>query len=399
MTNERSFFLQILSDHMQRQLTNPPEGLDWEQIAAYAKSHEVEAIVGYQCREYLTTKPELKDILARFETARAASMFYYTNRVQALEELKATYQKEHVRFFTVKGLDVAALYPVPAYRTMGDMDIVLSAEDRERVYGAMTRLGYTLRPGGYERHYARGGVKLELHDHLLYPENLENEDRKAYFNACWEHIAAEQDSCCRLDWNFHFLFLVEHLKQHFSANGVGFRQFMDMVIAARELPELDWTWIETELRKIGLWDFTVNAASICCRWWDIELPIPTIPLDDDFFEVSTELVFSNGVFGFDNEEYRTHETAKRLRSVRAPKILRPVIVAFRKVFLPYRQMVNYPNCSFLHGRRYLLPCAWIYRLYYIAVHRRRAYAAEGKLIFASGSIIQQHNDLMKQWGL
>ena len=219
MNIEYLTFLRILSDHLNKITSHPPDDLDWAQIAAYAKSHEVEAIVGHQCREYLTTKPELKDILARFETARAASMFYYTNRVQALEELKAVYRDERVRFFTVKGLDVAALYPVPAYRTMGDMDIVLSTEDRERVYEAMTRLGYTLRPGGYERHYARGGVKLELHDHLLYPENLENEDRKAYFNACWEHIAAEQDGCCRLDWNFHFLFLVEHLKQHFSANG------------------------------------------------------------------------------------------------------------------------------------------------------------------------------------
>jgi len=398
LTNTQVFFLQILSDHIKKQPSHPPEDLDWPQIAAYAKNHQVEAIVGHQCREYLKTKPELKDILERFDTAGAASLFYYTNKVQSFEELKAAYQKERVRFFTVKGLEVAALYPIPAFRTMGDLDIVLSTEDRERVYDTMVRLGYTLEKVNYERNYARQSVKLELHDHLIYPENLESDTRRDYFNTCWDHIAEENDGYCRLDWNFHFLFLVEHLKQHFSANGVGFRQFMDLVVAAR-MPELDWDWIETELRKINLWEFFVRAMSICCRWWDLEAPIPTIPLDDGFYEVSTGLVFQNGVFGFNNDEFRIHETAKRMRSARTPKLLRPVVVAFKKVFVPYETMIHFPNCTFLVGRRYLLPAAWVYRLYYVLRYRRGTYKAESKLIFGSGESIQQHNELMSQWGL
>ena len=65
------------------------------------------------------------------------------------------------------------MYPVPAFRTMGDLDIVMSSEDRERAYEPMTQLGYQLKESGYERHYSKANISLELHDHLVYEQNLE----------------------------------------------------------------------------------------------------------------------------------------------------------------------------------------------------------------------------------
>jgi len=94
MTREQEFFLHVLADHIHGRATNPPEGMDWSQIAKYAKSHEVEGIIGYQCLLYLKEHPELEGIRERFDKAIAASLFYYANKVQAFEELKAAYQRE-----------------------------------------------------------------------------------------------------------------------------------------------------------------------------------------------------------------------------------------------------------------------------------------------------------------
>ncbi len=398
MTREQDFFLQVLADHIHGRATNPPEGLDWPQIAKYAKSHEVEGIVGYQCLPYLKEHPELADIRERFDKASALAMFYYANKVQAFEELKAVYQREQIRFFTVKGLEVAAMYPVPAFRTMGDLDIVMSSEDCERAYEPMTRLGYQLKEGGYERHYSKANISLELHDHLVYEQNLEGDLRRNYFNTCWEHIASDDDGWCTLDWNFHFLFLIEHLMKHFTANGSGFRQFLDMVFTAQK-QDLDWKWLETELRKIGLWEFTCTAFAICQKWWRVEPPMRVSPLSRGFFEASTALVFQNGVFGFDNEDFKAHSTGKRMDMVKAPKLLRPFIFAIRKVCKPYAEMATLPYCAFLKGKKWLLPFAWIYRIFYVAIHKKVSISAESKLVFGSRETIEKHRSLLEQWGL
>ena len=117
MTREQQFFLEVLSDHLHQRETAVPEGLDWQQLAAYAKSHQVEALVGIQCRSFLKHQPELKDVFTRFDRANAAAAFFYANKLQAFRELDEACREEHIRFFAVKGLDVAALYPVPPCRS------------------------------------------------------------------------------------------------------------------------------------------------------------------------------------------------------------------------------------------------------------------------------------------
>ena len=101
VTREQQFFLRVLSDHLHQRATSVPEGLNWQQLAACAKSHQVEAMVGIQCRGFLKSQPELKDIFTRFDRAKAAAVFFYTNKLQAFRELDAACREEHIRFFAV----------------------------------------------------------------------------------------------------------------------------------------------------------------------------------------------------------------------------------------------------------------------------------------------------------
>jgi len=153
------------------------------------------------------------------------------------------------------------------------------------------------------------------------------------------------------------------------------------------------------LRKIGLWEFTCTAFAICQEWWGIEPPMRVSPLSRGFFEASTELVFQNGVFGFDNEDFKVHSTGKRIDMVKAPKLLRPFIFAIKKVCLSYDEMVTVPYYAFLKDRRRLLPFAWIYRIFYVAIHKKGSISAERKLVFDSSKTIEKYRSLLEQWGL
>lgn len=398
MNREQGFFLQVIADHLHGRETAPPEKLDWVMIASYTKSHEMEGILAHQCAEYLKSQPQLKDVRERLEKAKVSSLFYYFNRVQMFEEIKNAFRSKQFRFFSVKGLNIAEMYPIPAFRTMGDIDIVMSGEDRERAREPMTRMGFQLKPGGYERSYSKPGLSIELHDRLIYKENLEAEARINYFNACWEHVASEENGWCQLDWNFHFLFLIEHLKLHFGNNGVGFRQFTDIVVTGNR-QSLDWDWIETELRKIGLWEFTCTVYAFCERWWGIVPPMPVDKPDEAFFEVSTDMVFRNGVFGHDNDDHEKHSVGKQLNSIKTMKPLRNIVVALRNVFEPYNRMVSHPYCAFLIGHKWLLPAAWVYRVIYIGIHKKGRIREKFNAVFQSSDVIARHNKLLERWGL
>lgn len=400
MTYEKSFFLAVLADHLHRRPTAVPQDLDYALLCSFAKSHELEAVVYSQCKDTLLSKPELASVYSRLKKAAAQSLFLFACNKRAFDEVKCAYQQLGVRFFSVKGIEIAALYPIPSYRTMGDLDLVMSTEDRERIHEAMLSLGYCQeREGGYERHYRKKPVRFEIHNQLIYRENGESHFRRTYFNNFWLYIAAEENGYCTLDWNFHFLFLIEHTKNHFRAGGIGFRQFMDLAVAVMSLPELDWQWMEKELKRIELWDFACMALTFCQRWWGVSSPFPVLEISEEAFEASTDFIFSNGVFGYDNFNRKIHVTEKRLSRSPLPKPLKKTGELLRQVFIPYREAVKRSYCSILKGQPYLLPAVWIYRVFYLAKNRTKDIASGWKRIFDSDDVMTEHQKLMEQWGL
>ena len=398
MTRDQQFFIDTLADYMWQRKTNPPEWLDWNQVIAYAGNHQVEGIIWNQCKEYLLSKSELKEIRRRLETTSVGAVFIYGNNRYSSDELKTEFRKENIRFFFIKGMDVADLYPTPAYRTMNDMDIVMSSEDQNRIHDILIRLGYRQEVGEQVRVYRRGITLLEIHCQLVNSENIETSFRRTYFNDCWKYVK-DNGGIGELDWNFHFLFLIEHTKQHFSANGVGFRQFMDIAVTAMNQKNLNWLWIEQELRRIDLWEFASVAAAFCKKWWGINVPLGRKDLDENFYNESTDFVFKNGVFGHNNENSSIHLAEKQMRVSSLPTYLQTISVAIKKVCISYNAAVMLPYLSFVKGNKYLLPFAWVYRVFYVAIKKRGNISRAMKLVFGSGKVKDYHRRLMDQWGI
>lgn len=399
MTKEQQFFLQVLADHLNKRETCTPAGMDWQQIYAYAKSHQVQGIFWNQCKEYLSSDEEQKEIKNKLQLDAVKSTYLYCNNTYTYKELKAIFEKNQVRFFPVKGLEIAALYPMPAFRTMGDIDIVVAEGQRDKVQNDMLEKGYELSKDDYEVIYNKQNVCIEVHDHLVYKQNQENAEVKKYFDDCWSHICKDNEGNEILDWNYHLVFLIQHTKKHFHGNGIGFRQFMDIAVASKAAPNLNWTIIEADLKKIGLWEFTLKAFAFCQRWFDMEPPVKIQSLDEDFYEESTEFVFKNGVFGYDNEHHHEHAIERQIRASGMTKTLGKVNIVLRDVFIPYDEMVELPYCAFIKERKWLLPAAWIYRIFYVLRKKRYQFEAKRSLLFESEDIINRHRNLMKRWGL
>ena len=399
MTQEQEFFLSVLADHLHNRKTNPPEELDWQQLMTYATQHQLMGVLWHQCKTFLLAHEQFDDISKRLRLISLSDLASYANNYHAYQELKSQLFTNQIPYFSVKGLDIATLYPIPGYRTMGDIDIIIPKEKKDRVKEIMTRLGYQIVKQDYELVFARNSVTIEIHDSLVYQENQEKSVIKRHFDNCWKYICINGQGEPVLDWNFHFIFLIEHTKKHFSGNGIGFRQFMDIAVVATTVKSLNWNTIEKDLRRIGLWTFTLRTLEFCKRCFGIELPIETTELDNDFYEKSTELVFSNGVFGFNNPHHEQHAIDRHLRASMLPRTLSKFMMVLKDVFIPYKYMIALPYCAFLKGKRILLPYAWFYRVFYVLANKRDLVASKRKLLFDSDDVILYHNQLMREWGL
>ena len=392
MTSEQRFFIRVLADHLQeRETAMPGEALDWDELLTLGKIHQVGGILYVQCQSFLPE--ELEEPLSR---EHATALFYNANREVVAAGLWEALRKEQIPFFIVKGAAVAAYYPVKDLRTMGDTDFVVHTEDRLRAHEILLSQGFKNESRFEDREwvYYINQMEFELHDHLVYSESINRSDHERFFNDFWPYYRDGE-----LDWSFHLLFLLLHLRKHLMNEGVGFRQFMDVAAVSKNCSTLNWTWIAEKLGELGMLDFARTVFALNAAWFGVETPIPGKVLDESFLEEATALVLRNGVFGYDNAENRDNAT---VNAVRGQENTRQAMSrsAIRKVFPAYEAMIVVPHYSFLKGKPWLLPAAWLYR-FLLGVKRNKVSRAVHavRASYISEETLQKRSAMLDQWGL
>ena len=377
MTVEQQFFITALADHLSFRESGHPSNLNWQELLTISEQHQVSGIVYAECKNPL------------FQHAYFATIANYLKRKEVIALLEATLRNNRIDFFLIKGPVIAELYPVPALRTMGDVDVIVHPEDRERVGDILLRHGFKTR----DADFCYENLVFELHDHLVYNQVASEDKHKVFFNDCWKYV---KDGA--IDPSFHFLFLLHHLRKHFINVGVGFRQFMDVAVMERE--ELNWPWIEKKLRELELWAFAEKVFALNEVWFGVAPPLGIEPIDQSFIEEATELILRNGVFGFDNKENK-HNIAVNIVKSEGGSFKTRSRHVLHDVFYPYSDMIRMPQYSYLKKRKILLPFAWVHRAVR-AVYLRKADKTMKSVLqqaFVSNDIVERRSKLLEKWGL
>ena len=397
MTKEHSFFLQILSDHLNGRPTTQQETIDWTVVMTLAQNQQVNGIIYHQCKGFLPD--EAKKTL---EKKYSSELYFYFNRMALYKQLKQAFSAAEIPFYSVKGLIVSQYYPVPALRTMGDCDIVVHTEDKEKVHTILTDLGFnnTLKENK-EWIYYKNQMEFEIHDHLLYNKPINTESSRMLTDqVAWEKAAPTgAGSCCELDWSFHFLFLLLHLRQHIIHCGAGFRQFMDLAVVLQNC-NLDWVWLRKTIDELELWPFSEVCLALLKRWFEIAPPLELAEFDNAFYEEVTDKIIENGVFGFNDETNRKSSKMNAIIWQRGPLWWIRMRVLLASIFPPYQIMRYVPHYAFVDRRPWLIPVAWIYRFYRSIRYRM---AAKGKHMLDNAMIpndrLEARKDALAKWGL
>lgn len=365
MDLNRQFFVKMLSDHLNRVETEIPYEIDWNEILRLAKSHQVEGIVYHQCKVYMPI-----DVRAVFDVITSSTFYYYVNRRAALREITQRLVENEIQYITVKGFDVAKYYPIPAYRTMVDCDILVHRQDMVATMDLMRNLGYS----GIENDKAdswecvKNNLSFEIHDRLVSDADFLEPYQERFFNEYDPYVLNGT-----LDWNFHFLFLIMHLRKHFMNSGVGIRQFMDLAVLIKNCHDLDWRWIQEKLAELDLLRFAQSCFILVGEWFGVDMPFgcESTNMERGFYEQVTDRILRNGTFGNDYDKNRGNFERNILIKSKGYLIVRRIKLVFRNAFPSYGYMRTYPRCNYVDGRPYLLLFAWIHRLHYYSVRKNK----------------------------
>lgn len=403
MTVEQQFFIQILSDHIHGKDSAPPtKGILWNKIGEYAEEQALVGMVYVQTKAYFMNHPEIApEIAKRLHKGFYSDVYLSANRDAELQAIIRRFGS--IPIVLMKGILMRAYYPVPELRSMGDIDFIIHTEHRRQTDDVMLAEGY----GKFvDNHavwtYDKNHIEFEIHDHMFY-EYLSNEvDYRGYFDRVWEHVHLMNGSGNMYvpDENFHFLYLMAHMAKHITNKGIGFRSFLDLIFLCQKAGKrMDWQWIQQELEGLKLLDFTKTCFALCEKWFVVRMPLSSKVLDEHFYEAVTEKMFCDGIFGLENEKNATAHSAKEIKRSKNSYWRTAAVLTVKKLFPSYRDMQLIPWYSFVDGRPWLLPAAWIYRWFYTGTHK---FGKSKDLLlepYVQRAVIEEREQLIRDWGL
>ncbi len=396
MTKEELLFLSLLKDHIYGTLnTTIQEDTDWDQVFEYAKDQSLNGVIYVQLRE-LSKKSQFitQEILDKFHFGFLSDVYSFANHRLFINQVIEKFQKYDVPYLLFKGWIVKEYWNVPELRTMGDIDILIHTTDREKTDSIMKSLGYERLIDNHAvwTYYAKD-IVFELHDHMFY-EHLTNEiNYKSYFDQAWDYDEA------KIDMNFHLLYLITHLAKHTINKGMGFRSYLDLIFICNKEKKLDWKWITKQLDQLKLLRFTETCFAFCKLWFEFEPPIEVKALDPEFSSFVTEKIFHDGTFGLENEQNEAAHSAKEITHSQSSYLNGALRLTMYRLFPPYRDMQLIPWYSFVDGRPWLMPVAWVYRWGYCLKHKKD-YGKELLMEpFDKRKIIKDRQKLISDWGL
>ena len=250
----------------------------------------------------------------------------------------------NVSHVLLKGAVLKYDYPEPALRTMSDMDLLLYAEDFDRIAEVAKSLGAKAVSGdGNHRNYVfPGRVAVEFHPNLLHHASAIGTG----INPGWQYAKEQSGVSKELTEEGFYLNTICHLAHHFVNGGVGVRFVLDVWVSRHlRKNQPDRAFVEADLTRFGLLDFAHNIEQLAEVWFG---DLPTTPL----LEELGEYILTSGSHG--TEEQAMLNAMSLSGGSRASAL-------WKKAFYPKAELED--RCPWCKGKPLLLPAAWCCRAY------------------------------------
>lgn len=287
---------------------------DWEAVERLARE---QSILGLIANRILTLPKELlPERQRKIGLALAEEMIcrHASSHSKALHTIYNEYEERKLFPVILKGLTMSQLYPLPALRSLGDLDIFLPHEGcYERANAWAKESGYRFEGSSlYEQGYYRGRMLVENHKYLTYfgisrydkslGELIADIDKR---NA-WAYTSIEGHKYRSLPLELNAVYVFHHILHHFSYLGIGLRQICDWILLlSKNRDKLDLALFESYAQRFDLIRPMQLFALMAVRHLGATADIfPFVLPRDKHSEYLADLIISDtfvgGNFGFEH---------------------------------------------------------------------------------------------------
>ena len=335
------------------------EKCDFDRLYAEAHAHNLSAVVYCVLNTALNRDNVPQEALRRFENDFLEAVVRYDFQSRQIAEIGALCEKTGIRYVFFKGAMLRDLFPVPEARAMGDVDILIDHDSRNSFKNLLCENGFVCKASnGNVYEYTKDKLLCEAHTRIISGKIGENDLESAFADAI-EHAAFEG---CRgtLDDNYHFAYLMAHTAHHFWFYGAGVKLILDLAVMLEKC-DIDIDKVLEILDGTGLRQFGEVILTVTHKWFGC---------GRDFgadTQKTEEFILSYGAFGNSGRNKAAVVMRKDIENGGSGGSLGAKL---RLLFPSYEKMRNIPYISFIEGRRYLVPAAWVYRIYYNYKNRR-----------------------------
>lgn len=300
MDNTSKIFVKVISNYINGLPCDDVDfsDIDWERFGELIIIHNVGGIFYSKLKNYDLNKKYMQGLEMRFYSELAL----FQRRNIALNSLKKVFNENNLNHICVKGVQIAPLYPNPELRTMGDMDILIEKEDRERSHELLLKDGAEYVPEESNElvwAYKYKNCCFEIHTNLVSDNiTMNGIDFKEYFAVASKHKKQENNCTFVLEDEYNIVYTIFHIAKHFYSSGCGIRMLMDLPMLIRNSKEsLSWDYIWKEFDKLKLTGFASKIFMLCEEWFGEFGVKYSKKVKFENIETIEEYILSGGVFG------------------------------------------------------------------------------------------------------
>ena len=321
MNNIEKIYLELLSVAILRRPLHDDIFVDlqdnlWQKVSALSDKQRTSAVVAesiLSLPEHLLPPRSIRmKLVLQQEQIRKKNEYFNS----ILAEITEIYNSKKCPTILLKGQGVALNYPVPLYRTPGDIDLFfLQEEDYDkankwvfeqelpREQESVKHMGFDWQSIHIENHRVMATFERSKYNRIY----LEEESRLISNNS-WEKVIFNGIEVMLLPPTFNACYLFIHLFHHFIHAGVSTRQFSDWILLLLNNKEnINFAEAERLFDRLALRRPAAIFAAAAVKHLGVPSEIFPIPPDYDnkFVDVVMEDLLGGGHFG------RYHDGKKR----------------------------------------------------------------------------------------
>ena len=326
----------------------------------------------------------------RFEDDFFEAVIRYDMQAAIAKELDAVLSAAGIRHVFFKGAELNEYYPVPQARVMGDIDVLISRQDRDAVKALLVKNGFQLvNSNGPVYDYSKDGFKIEMHTKIISGKVGNADAEQCFLDAI--NYAAFDGFTGRLETSYHFAYLITHIAHHFWFYGAGVKLILDLAVMMKRF-DIDLAAVMDKLSEEGLKEFAEVVLTVCHQWFG------TAPCYHTDTKKTEQFLLSFGAFGNIN---RNRAAVIERKELEEGKKTSSFMTRLRLLFPSYNHLKNIPYIRFIEGRPYLLPYAWVYRIIYNFKYKKEYVKTTTKKIGSDETNSDAQNELayFKEIGL